>query len=252
MSTYINVTVGKAGLSDQAKRQTNANRQAKLEADARNKAEVDGTRQRDANRAQQGIGPDGKPLFGLPLQTAARKDEPAAFRVAINADYYVIEYGFTTGQDLDTRTFLRDPVTEQFLGPVGWCKDNTIPTSGDSYPIVWGGDNTGTGVEAVLFDRPAYKELYPSSKTAVLSLNGNWYNIKGDSVIISVEGFLGGEMVQNGYSWTNDTARRKWDKYAKHTSTSVYSNQAACIPGDFIIYLSIAIDTGKISYSASL
>jgi hypothetical protein len=81
MSTYINVTVGKAGLSDQAKQQTNANRQAKLEADARNKAEVDGKRQRDANRALQGIGPDGKPLFGQPLQTAVRKDEPAAWRI---------------------------------------------------------------------------------------------------------------------------------------------------------------------------
>ena len=80
MSTYINVTVGKTGLSDKAKQQTNANRQAKLEADARNKAEVDGKRQRDANRALQGIGPDGKPLFGQPLQTAVRKDEPAAFR----------------------------------------------------------------------------------------------------------------------------------------------------------------------------
>jgi hypothetical protein len=80
MSTYINVTVGKAGLSDQAKRQTNANRQAKLEADARNKAEVDGKRQRDANRALQGIGPDGKPLYGVPPQTPARKDEPAAWR----------------------------------------------------------------------------------------------------------------------------------------------------------------------------
>jgi len=83
MSTYINVTVGKAGLSDKAKQQTNANRQAKLEADARSKAEVDGKRQRDANRAQQGIGPDGQPLFGLPLQTAARKDEPAARRNSV-------------------------------------------------------------------------------------------------------------------------------------------------------------------------
>jgi hypothetical protein len=93
MSTYINVTVGKAGLSDKAKQQTNANRQAKLEADARNKAEVEGKRQRDVNRALQGIGPDGKPLFGIPLQTAARKDEPAAFRVKNGRG----DFGWITG-----------------------------------------------------------------------------------------------------------------------------------------------------------
>lgn len=253
MTTQINVIVDNGGLSAKAKQQTQANRWSKLESDNRQKVQATGTQQRGANRAQQGIGPDGRPLYGSPPAQPLRRDEPAAFRGAINADFYVIEYGFATGRDLDTRTFLQDPDTKQFLGPVGWCKYNEIPiTGGGIYPVVWGGDNTGTGVEAVLFDRPAYKQLYPTSKTAVLSLNGNWYGTKGNSVVIGVQGFLGGEMVQDGYTWTNETARKKWDKYVKHTSTSVYSNQAACVDGDFIIYLTIAIDSGRINYSSSL
>lgn len=101
MSTYINVTVGKAGLSDKAKQQTNANRQAKLEADARDKAEVDGKRQRDANRALQGIGPDGKSLFGQPLQTAVRKDEPAAWRRTLGDFGFIDVRGCNTGESAD-------------------------------------------------------------------------------------------------------------------------------------------------------
>lgn len=102
MSTYINVTVGKAGLSDQAKQQTNANRQAKLEADARNKAEVDGKRQRDANRALQGIGPDGKPLYGQLLQATVRRDEPAAWRRTLGEDFGFIDVrGCNTGESAD-------------------------------------------------------------------------------------------------------------------------------------------------------
>ena len=80
MSTTINVTVGNAGLKEKAKQQTNANRQAKLEADARAKAEAEGKRQRDIERAKQGLTPDGDALYGVPTRPQKRKEEPAASR----------------------------------------------------------------------------------------------------------------------------------------------------------------------------
>ena len=81
MSTFINVTVDGGGLSERAKAQTNANRQAKLEGDNRQKVEAQGREQRDANRAELGIGPDGQPLSGTPARSTLRRDEPAAARL---------------------------------------------------------------------------------------------------------------------------------------------------------------------------
>ncbi|NBN87550.1 MAG: hypothetical protein EBV32_00425 [Proteobacteria bacterium] len=146
MSTYINVTVGKTGLSDKAKQQTNANRQAKLEADARDKAEVEGKRQRDANRAEQGIGPDGKPLYGQPLQTAARKDEPAAFRqidtVIVNGIGIKVEYSTALASgDVDWTVkvsigaFTSTEAT-QFIYPYRTNAWNVAPTP-SGLPTTW-------------------------------------------------------------------------------------------------------------------
>lgn len=101
MSTYINVTVDGGGLSERAKAQTNANRQAKLEGDNRQKVEAQGRDQRDATRAQQGIGPDGQPLYGAPVRNPLRRDEPAAFRRQ-NGDFGFIDInGCNTGENAD-------------------------------------------------------------------------------------------------------------------------------------------------------
>jgi hypothetical protein len=80
MSTYINVTVDGGGLSERAKAQTNANRQAKLESDNRQKVEAKGSDQRDATRAQQGLTATGQPQSGYSAKTQFRPDEPAASR----------------------------------------------------------------------------------------------------------------------------------------------------------------------------
>lgn len=84
MSTQINVIVDNGGLSEKAKRQTQANRWSKLESDNRQKVEAAGTQQRDATRAQQGIGADGRPLFGTPPAQVLRRDEPAARQLGGN------------------------------------------------------------------------------------------------------------------------------------------------------------------------
>lgn len=81
MSTTINVTVGNAGLKEKAKQQTNANRQAKLEADARAEAKALGKEKRDIERAKQGLTPDGESLYGVPAKAPAKKEEPAATRL---------------------------------------------------------------------------------------------------------------------------------------------------------------------------
>lgn len=80
MTTQINVIVDDGDLSAKARQQTQSNRWQKLEQDNRQKVEQQGTQQRNAQRAQQGIGPDGRPLYGTPPAQPQRRDEPAAWR----------------------------------------------------------------------------------------------------------------------------------------------------------------------------
>lgn len=80
MSTQINVIVDNGGLSEKARRQTQANRWAKAEADARAKAEREGLDQRAANRTEQGLDDQGRPESGTSTGTQFRPDEPAASR----------------------------------------------------------------------------------------------------------------------------------------------------------------------------
>lgn len=80
MSTQINVIVGGGGLSAAAKLQTQVNRQTKLNADKRQQVGAKGRNQRDAARAQNGLGANGKPLNTTTPGVSRRFDEPAAVR----------------------------------------------------------------------------------------------------------------------------------------------------------------------------
>lgn len=130
--------------------------------------------------------------------------------VAVNAfifdaDYFVVEYKFTDGSDLDTLTYLLDPVV---TGSVGWCKEVSIPDSGGGNPtqsrgfLVWGGDNTGTGTETIIFHMDRFKERYPDQRTIKISCNAWWYGEVGlNPVGLKVTLFKGGTPVLNGYHW---------------------------------------------------
>jgi hypothetical protein len=197
------------------------------------------------------------PAAAAPLVVGRRQelsplDELTAFRRRdLNADFYVVNYGFTTGLDLDTRTSILNPQTGQFDGLVGWCKDSEIPGT-DGNLVTWGGDNTGTGVEAVLFDKNVYRRTFPDSNTAVLRLRAFWYNEQGTSVTINIKGYLGGLMEAGDYTWSNDTAKRTWDKYPTFTTVAVTTNISSCVGGDFISYLKISLNKAKIEYVQTL
>lgn len=73
MSTQINVTVDSGGLSERARQQVTANRQAKLEADQRKQLEAKAAAGRQAERAAAD-------QSGKPARKQAAPDEPAAHR----------------------------------------------------------------------------------------------------------------------------------------------------------------------------
>lgn len=106
MGTQINVIVDNGGLSAKAKQQTQANRWSKLESANRQKVEAAGTQQRDATRAQQGIGADGRPLFGTPPAQVLRRDEPAARQLGGNKiDMLMVpDQGFSVAGNIPIRS----------------------------------------------------------------------------------------------------------------------------------------------------
>lgn len=87
MSTQINVIVDDGGLSEKARQQVQANRWQKLEQAQRAKVEQKAQKQRDAQRLQNGIGFDGRPLYGSASARSLRLDELAANRLG---DYSVL------------------------------------------------------------------------------------------------------------------------------------------------------------------
>lgn len=78
MTTRINVIVDNGGLSEKAKRQTQANRLQKLEADNRLKVEAAAIEERNNKRALEGVGPDGRPLYGQQVRGGRPDEEPIA------------------------------------------------------------------------------------------------------------------------------------------------------------------------------
>ena len=254
MTTEINVTVGPPTLLQQNRQQVDANRWRSGEIDSQQRTEAAARTARQQQLSQQGRTADGRLEPGTAQSPQFRRQKPAAFRVtSVQADFYVISYQFLTGEDLDTRTYLVNPVTNEPLGPVGWCKEESVVVN-DVPILIWSGDNTDTGYESVLFDRVAYESQFPNQSSPVLLLNAFWYDIKGDAVIVKATGYKGGEMVldEDLYLWSNPTAEKTWADFQTFTSTSVTTNISECIDGDYISNLQINYNAGTIRFYQQL
>jgi hypothetical protein len=143
--------------------------------------------------------------------------------IELKADYIVIEYTFDTGLDLDTRTRLAVPVIGSYLG---WGQS---PGTNDNI-IQWGGDNTGIGTEAVLFNVINFKAQNPTVANIIIDCRAQWYNQVGTTPAgLKVTLFTGGAMVKNGYTWTNPTANKQQIFDNKLTLITLKSTSSASI-----------------------
>lgn len=127
------------------------------------------------------------------------------------ADYIVIEYTFTTGSDLDTRTCLAVPFVGSSDGKlyVGWGQAIGVPNGSIITPNIlgWGGDNTGTGRESAVFDVNYFKALYPSTNNIVIDCRAQWYGAVGTTPVgLKITLYQGGTIQKVGYGFENPTA----------------------------------------------
>lgn len=146
-----------------------------------------------------------------PTNTIAPTPTPVPF--SFDADYIVGTYTFVDGFDLDTRTRIVTPDVGQntTASYVGYAQYNYWPSSSDT-PIsgspltasnrpylIWGGDNTGTGLESVLIDVKRFKELYPTSSSLVVDFRSFWYAATGSSpVVLDITSYSGSYMIYQG------------------------------------------------------
>jgi hypothetical protein len=83
VSTQINITVGSGGLSEKARQQQIANRQAQRLREREGVTEVEGKRQRDAKLAAEGKTPNGRSRHNTTTTGTPQIDRrPAAYRVS--------------------------------------------------------------------------------------------------------------------------------------------------------------------------
>jgi hypothetical protein len=113
-------------------------------------------------------------------------------QVNIAGDTAVITWTFPDGSDLDIRCrmispFMGQNTVDDFLGYTGGGGGTSqYPTNSRRYwptspPYVlsWGGDNTGTGSEAVAVNISQLKTLFPNQQYFIVECRGNWFVTPG-------------------------------------------------------------------------
>lgn len=114
-------------------------------------------------------------------------------------DFAIIRYIWTDtgGRDLDTRTYLMEPSRKSMT--VGWRRNNL-----DGDYLHWNGDNTGSGVEAILLNTVALQRDFPTFPMFRVSCNAFWYSsVSSGNFQVQFEMYKGGTMEPVGYDFKN-------------------------------------------------
>lgn len=152
-----------------------------------------------------------RPPYSPPRTASGTTPPQPPPEIVFAADYILLTYEFNDGRDLDTRTRVVHPDIGQAAASdhyIGWFQEEKWPLN-DTPIEQWGGDNTGTGFEAVLVDLVELRQRYPSETTLAIDCRGVWYQEAGQRPVKVVATlFRGGVMVRerNRFTFSNPTA----------------------------------------------
>lgn len=173
-----------------------------------------------------------------------------------DADYMMLTYEFTDGQDLDTRTRIvlpdigQDTLNETIGYHPGESYVSQYP-SASATPILKGaGDNIGIGFESVLVDLAAYSAAYPSSPQILIDMRAHWFTTVGvQPVNIKATLWKGGTPTQVGYTFTNSTAVAT--SFIETTPKVITATNESNDSGDRIATLSYNLSTNAGSFNTN-
>ena len=169
---------------------------------------------------------------------------------AATADFFLATYLFTDGRDLDTRTSVVSPTG--YGVTVGFGLSSSIPDAG----IEWGGDNTGTGVESILFTKQNFIDNNAGINTISMDLRAGWWtggDVGFQPVVVNVTSFVGGAMVYDSTNktWTNPTATETFTGFTSTSRaiTDRIEREAATDMGERIAIMNLDFVAGTVSYT---
>ena len=166
----------------------------------------------------------------------------------IYGDYFVFNYKISDGNDLDIRFGFLNPNVSGYLG---WGAQDRLTVNGVDVAF-WAGDNTGTGTEMVYIDRSALFSVYPPITELEVDLRGFWYYTIGvNPIVVNMDAYQGGSMVESGISWENPTATNTFPAARSFTNTISFQTQNAQTQGQRIARSIIDFDTETVSYFAN-
>jgi hypothetical protein len=153
------------------------------------------------------------------------------------ADWMLLTYTFTDGQDLDTRTKIISPNIGGDY--VGWGRGSVQASC-----LTFGGDNTGTGLESVLIDLDTFRTNWPSNEEITVDFRCMWYGSIGmQPIVLAAKLYKGGTMTKSGYTWipSGTTGELSLNSQGKVVS---YSSRSATDNGYHFANITYNVNTG--------
>lgn len=156
----------------------------------------------------------------------------------------VLNWTFTDGSDLDIRCRMVSPSVFQddvddYIGWTDHGDGNTTQWPAANPFLQWGGDNTGTGTESVLFDVNEFRTQWPTKRYAVIECRANWYGTAGyNPVQLTATMYQGGTFSISTFQWTNAgaTGGRNLDGLQVYVNSNLTGTPAAYTLGDLMGY----------------
>ena len=97
-------------------------------------------------------------------------------------DYMVLYFEFSSGSDFEIKTAIMNSKIPQ-TAYVGFNSlygfPSNIPQGQLNNILVWGGNNTGLGIETVLVNLSKFKQYYPNETELKIDFRGWWNLIRG-------------------------------------------------------------------------
>jgi hypothetical protein len=120
-------------------------------------------------------------------------------------DFFVFNFEWNSGKDLDIRASIINP---QVSGVLGWAANTSLSANGHTIAY-WAGDNSETsGREAIYLDRAKYFLAFPSANSIEFDLRCFWNEQLGTNVVVKMDAYQGGVMINDGnFGFSNPTAR---------------------------------------------
>ena len=170
-------------------------------------------------------------------------------RFTFDADYLMIQYEFTNGQDLDTRTRIVTPdigqdTTVEYLGynanacfstGSNFLTNGIYPvgssfTNPSNYILKHGCDNRGTGFESVLINLTNFATIYPNENEITIDCRGWWFTLAGTNPVkLNVTLWKGGTIVQPTFDTGQPTSYTFTN--TEPDNTLVIKSSGSVVPG---------------------